>query len=62
MVLDMDIAAVIIAAALGVALVAAFIAIYRNAMKTAHLPRAPFGADVEVGAEETPEVGGIRTL
>jgi hypothetical protein len=52
----------IIAAALGVALVAVFIAIYRNAMKTAHLPRAPFGADVEVGAEETLEVGGIRTF
>lgn len=44
----MEIEAVIIAALLGVALVAAFVVIYRNAMKTAHLPRAPFGADLEI--------------
>ena len=49
---DMDIEAIIISALLAVALVAAFAVIYQNAMKTAHLPRAPFGADVEVGLEE----------
>lgn len=49
----MEIEAVIIAILLGVALAAAFVAIYRNAMKTAHLPRAPFGADLEIGPVES---------
>jgi hypothetical protein len=49
---DMDIEAVIIAGLLAVALSAAFVVVYQNARKTAHLPHAPFGADVEVGLAE----------
>jgi hypothetical protein len=30
-------------------LIIAFIAFYENGKKTAHLPRAPFGADAEYG-------------
>ncbi|HEY9316014.1 hypothetical protein [Williamsia sp.] len=48
----MNIEAVIIAGLLAVALGAAVVVVYQNAKKTAHLPRAPFGADVEVGLAE----------
>lgn len=48
----MDIGAVIIGAMLAVALAAAFVAIYENAKKTAHLSHAPFGADTEIGPAE----------
>lgn len=54
---DMEFLYVLIPLFIGVLMV-----FYENAKKTAHLPRAPFGADAEYGPDETRRWAELQEL